>query len=367
MSNVLSGFRRSKRVLFEMPVEIYAFRENEEPIFEVGRTLSVNAHGGLLALTTPVALGDKLRLINPQTRQEIECRVGRIGMRYPSGVTQAGIEFVTVSPTFWNIASPPADWDPAWVPPAPRERPARPEPPLSPESAGEGPQKRVTSVHSNDVHKAIQEGMRWRPESRGINEDRTEPTGWRFRSWPTFVLAGLMGLIFLFVAMSNRMSLQTVPAVSLAIPDLAPEHARLIPGIENFRIARPDDFAPVGVSWMANSGQQASAEISGDFSAFGQSNAYILRGKDGMWRIVILADGKLRCDAHYRTVAIVARVDKEARHKIVWATPPPADAEGDGLLVVRSVDDLGSAVVLFLRGDDVVSATPSGSWQIPLN
>ena len=107
MSNVLSGFRRSKRVLFEMPVEIYAFRENEEPIFEVGRTLSVNAHGGLLALTTPVALGDKLRLINPQTRQEIECRVGRIGMRYPSGVTQAGIEFVTVSPTFWNIASPP--------------------------------------------------------------------------------------------------------------------------------------------------------------------------------------------------------------------------------------------------------------------
>jgi hypothetical protein len=84
-------------------------------------------------------------------------------------------------------------------------------------------------------------------------------------------------------------------------------------------------------------------------------------------RVVILADGKLRCDAQYRRVAIVARVPKQSIQKIIWADPPPAGSEGDGLLVVRTANDLGSAVVLFLRGDEVVSGTPTGYWQVPLS
>jgi len=46
------------------------------------------------------------------------------------------------------------------------------------------------------VHKAIEEAMQGQIESGGVNEGKTEPAGWRFRSWATFVLAGLMGLIF---------------------------------------------------------------------------------------------------------------------------------------------------------------------------
>jgi hypothetical protein len=110
-----------------------------------------------------------------------------------------------------------------------------------------------------------------------------------------------------------------------------------------------------------------SGDIQGAFSAFGQSQAYVLVGKGANWRILILADGQLRCDAQYRNVAIVARVPKEAIQRIVWADPPPADTDGDGLLVVRTANDLGSAVVLFLRGDEVVSGTPTGYLQIPLS
>src|SRR5438046_2109912 len=76
-SSVTTGFRRSRRVSFEMPADVYVCRENQEPIFENGKTLCVSAHGALLALTTPVFSGETLRIVNPRTRQEIECRIRR--------------------------------------------------------------------------------------------------------------------------------------------------------------------------------------------------------------------------------------------------------------------------------------------------
>jgi hypothetical protein len=100
--------RRSERVRFEMAVGIYRHRENEEPILEEGKTLNVNAHGALLAITTPAAIGEVLWLINPRTRQEIECRVCRVGIQYPGGVEQISIEFLEVSPTFWDVDSRPS-------------------------------------------------------------------------------------------------------------------------------------------------------------------------------------------------------------------------------------------------------------------
>ena len=83
--------------------------------------------------------------------------------------------------------------------------------------------------------------------------------------------------------------------------------------------------------------------------------------------IVILADGQLRCDAKYRSVAIVARVPKGAIQNVIWANPPPADSEGDGLLVVRNASELRSGVVLLLRGDEVVTGTPTSYQHIPLS
>jgi hypothetical protein len=115
--------RRSQRVRFEMPVGMYRYRENQGLIFEEGKTLYVNAHGALLALATPAAIGEMLRLINPRTRQEIECRVCPFDLRYPRGVNHVGIEFLEVSPTFWDVDSRPLDWGPAWEPSTDRVRP----------------------------------------------------------------------------------------------------------------------------------------------------------------------------------------------------------------------------------------------------
>lgn len=111
-----AGFRRSERVPFEMPVEVYLSRENEEPVREEAKTLSVNAHGALLRLSMPVEMGQALRLVNPRTQQEVECRVCRFGELHEDDMKEVATEFAAVTPTFWDVPSVPADWDPAWVP-----------------------------------------------------------------------------------------------------------------------------------------------------------------------------------------------------------------------------------------------------------
>ena len=202
--NVPIRGRRSQRVRFEMPVGIYLCRENEESTFEQGKTLSVNAHGGLLALTTPVAIGEMLRLINPRTGNEIDCRVCRFGMRYPGGVTQVGVEFAGVFPAFWDVDSRPPDWDPSWVPPGER---ARPQISLPPASLADEP---------------VQETPRWRSPAPSVKAKRSSQEisqakeaakshAWRDFKWPIVALAGLATLFIVWTVVS-RLSHASSPA-----------------------------------------------------------------------------------------------------------------------------------------------------------
>jgi hypothetical protein len=148
-----------------------------------------------------------------------------------------------------------------------------------------------------------------------------------------------MGLILLFIARSHGSNPGSAPAVRSVFEDAAPEEARLIPGIEDYRLATLGDFDPDAAARLGNYGQPVSGEIPGAFSAFGKSRAYVFVAEDATWRIVILADGKLRCDAQYRRVAIVARIPKQAIQKIVWADPPPQTprATGCSLCVSRKI------------------------------
>jgi hypothetical protein len=275
-----------------------------EPSHDECQTIEVGAGGALLVVPRRVEVGQSLLLINPDSWKQISCRVRNV-KQIGSGANQVGVEFATESNNFW--------------------------------------------------------GLEHEENSQRLNTKRR-----RLFSWPTFLLAGLMGLIFLFIARSHRSNPASAPAVRSVFQDAAPEEARLIPGMEDYRLATLGDFDPDAAAWLGNYGQPVSGEIPGAFSAFGKSRAYVFVAKDATWRIVILADGQLRCDAPYRRVAIVARIPKQAIQKIVWADPPPADSEGDGLLIVRIAKDPGSAVVLFLRRGEVVSGTPVGYWQIPL-
>jgi hypothetical protein len=111
-TNLLSGEagrRRSMRVLLSVPIVVSGKNVKGESFSEETRTLVVNAHGALIALTEEVVAGEQIDVANRATRKSLACRIVYLGNRQ-GGKTQMGIEFVTPSSSFWQIDFPPDDW-----------------------------------------------------------------------------------------------------------------------------------------------------------------------------------------------------------------------------------------------------------------
>ncbi len=70
--------RRSERVLLASPVLVYGWAVDNTAFHDVAPVLSLNAHGGVLALTAAVQRGQRLLLMNSET-QDRECRVVYVG------------------------------------------------------------------------------------------------------------------------------------------------------------------------------------------------------------------------------------------------------------------------------------------------
>ncbi len=103
--------RRSHRVQIAMPVLIRG-KKSGQPFEEQTHTISVNAHGCMVRLSTPVTRSQEISIINPKTAEELPCTVSFIGQR-DGGRLEVGVEFAESSPVFWRIAFPPEDWDPS--------------------------------------------------------------------------------------------------------------------------------------------------------------------------------------------------------------------------------------------------------------
>jgi hypothetical protein len=102
--------RRSQRVQLTIPVIVRGKTRGAE-FEEHTSTVSVSANGCLLQLRRPVERGQDVHLVNPQTTEELPCRVVYSGTR-EKGKSEVGLEFIEASPLFWRVAFPPADWDP---------------------------------------------------------------------------------------------------------------------------------------------------------------------------------------------------------------------------------------------------------------
>jgi len=91
-----SALRRSKRVILDLPLMIRGETEDKRPFQEETFTLTVSAHGGLVFLENRVALGQKVLLLNPKTRDERECTVAFLGPPY-AGLTTVGVQFAPLA------------------------------------------------------------------------------------------------------------------------------------------------------------------------------------------------------------------------------------------------------------------------------
>jgi hypothetical protein len=93
--------RRGYRVALATPVFVYGWLA-DEPFSENTETLNVSTVGGLIPLSTAVIPSQKLILTNPQTNEDLPCRVAR-STKAQDGKTLAGLDFLQASPNFWQI------------------------------------------------------------------------------------------------------------------------------------------------------------------------------------------------------------------------------------------------------------------------
>ena len=94
--------RRSSRVFHKMRVQAQGRAHNRKKFKETCETLVVNAHGGLLLLKHEVDNGEMLVITNPETQEELECRIVYLGDLGNKG-QRVGVEFLTPAPRFWGV------------------------------------------------------------------------------------------------------------------------------------------------------------------------------------------------------------------------------------------------------------------------
>jgi len=97
-------------MLLAVPVVISGRRSNDAPFSERTVTQIVNAHGALIQLREPVLIGQKIKMNNASTNEEVKCSV--VDISKGNSIPEVGVSFVDSAPRFWRVSFPPADWTP---------------------------------------------------------------------------------------------------------------------------------------------------------------------------------------------------------------------------------------------------------------
>lgn len=91
--------------MLSIPVHVFGQDVFLESFNEFSRMLTVNAHGGSLALAARVEEGQRILVVNKSTGEERECRVMNVGS-VRDGKWTVGIAFVEHVENFWKIHFP---------------------------------------------------------------------------------------------------------------------------------------------------------------------------------------------------------------------------------------------------------------------
>ena len=87
------GQGRSNKVLPSTPVIVYGHDMDDNPFLDEAPIISLNAHGGVLALAANVRRGQTILLVNDGAQQDREARVLYVGACY-GGRRKIAFEFV---------------------------------------------------------------------------------------------------------------------------------------------------------------------------------------------------------------------------------------------------------------------------------
>jgi hypothetical protein len=183
--------------------------------------------------------------------------------------------------------------------------------------------------------------------------------------------AGIVAALFLVVVAARSPHQDSADKSDLQLQTDAngvlPPDVLHIPGLEEWRTAKLEEFSPDFVSWERGYGVDAASHLTGNFSkqeSMRDSVYMLVKGTER--RIVVLVGTHDSYDAVYEHLAGMARVPKENLPDVDWKTKPQTAPESDGLLLVSDAADPASATIIFLIGNQVVSGVPRDYRNVPL-
>ena len=185
----------------------------------------------------------------------------------------------------------------------------------------------------------------------------------------TAIAIGVVAAIATVVVGYKQRRAPVVTALAAeSVSGVDPVDARLIPGVETWRLADPNnDFDAAGLTWSKNNSLKLGARMAADFSGTGEGRdvVYVLRRPStGAFRIAILSRGEKRYDVNYDKLAVVAPFPKQLVDSTQWSSAPPDHPDGDGLLVAYDPGNPTNVVVIFLKGDRIISSQPANYQSI---
>ena len=180
----------------------------------------------------------------------------------------------------------------------------------------------------------------------------------------TAIGIGVVAAIATVVVAYNQRRAPVVTALAAeTVSGIDPIDARLLPGVQNWRLANPtDDFDPTGLTWAQNNNLKLAGRMTADFSGTGdgRDEVYVLRRpSNGAFRVAIFSRGEKRYDTTYDKLAVVAPFPKSLVDSIQWGSAPPDRPDGDGLLIAYDPGNPANVVVIFLKGDRIISSQPA--------
>jgi hypothetical protein len=97
--------RRTTRAVVTIQVEVVGVDETREKFRFLTRTVSVNAHGGVVLLQAPLAVGQGFQMVNEFNKRKAACRIVSVRIGKDSKLHGA-FELVCGEANFWSMAFP---------------------------------------------------------------------------------------------------------------------------------------------------------------------------------------------------------------------------------------------------------------------
>lgn len=192
----------------------------------------------------------------------------------------------------------------------------------------------------------------------------------RFVLKTAIVVGMIVALVGIITAAKQpqEIPLPSAGAEASAALGVLPNEALAIGSLKNWHAATFAELDPDAAAWARGSGQKDAGRLVAnlDGKVGGRNVSYLLVNDEGLRRLVMLADGKVRYDVKYPYLGLVSVIPNANIGRIQWSSRKPEDPDGDALLLVRKLQDRSSGLVLYFSDGRLVSGVPSDYQSINL-